>query len=577
MEGKKFGDFLNEVSLTSKADSMEAREYQINIAKSILLKGNSLVIMPTALGKTFIAVLVIAKFVREMLDGKRGRKKFLFLAPTKPLANQQAQTLQNLVDFGKTDVQIKKEIGQNAQRREFGRGKAQVGEETKPTDEPRLGGKNTLEEGLEGGALGVILMTGKTSPEKRTALWRDKNIWCYVGTPQTVEFDLLVGRMDLNDFCMVVLDEAHRAVKEYSYSFVAREAAIRNLLVIGLTASPSSRKETIDEICSNLQIENIEIRDENDADVKTFSHKIENDWVFVELPKEILVLRDLLLELLKEVLEDLKALGAIQSSDLQKHKRELLMARQRALRDLHVDSKNFSVLSLQARAMNISHGLDLVETQGIAALLVFMEGMKNRETKSKAVRVLLEDFRWEAIEEKAREIAGKGGEHPKFEALVKLLKKMKKGEKAIVFAQFRSSITKIVQVLEKVEGLAPVEFVGKSKGKGQKHQQQVMQGFREEKFNVLVSTSVGEEGLDVPEVSLVVFFESVPSEIRLIQRRGRTGRIREGKVVFLITKGTKDEAMFWVSKNREKKMRKMIEGMRGGVDFKSGQTLLSDV
>ncbi len=326
-----------------------------------------------------------------------------------------------------------------------------------------------------------------------------------------------------------------------------------------------------------MQIENIEIRDENDADVKTFSHKIENDWVFVELPKEILVLRDLLLELLKEVLEDLKALGAIQSSDLQKHKRELLMARQRALRDLHVDSKNFSVLSLQARAMNISHGLDLVETQGIAALLVFMEGMKNRETKSKAVRVLLEDFRWEAIEEKAREIAGKGGEHPKFEALVKLLKKMKKGEKAIVFAQFRSSITKIVQVLEKVEGLAPVEFVGKSKGKGQKHQQQVMQGFREEKFNVLVSTSVGEEGLDVPEVSLVVFFESVPSEIRLIQRRGRTGRIREGKVVFLITKGTKDEAMFWVSKNREKKMRKMIEGMRGGVDFKSGQTLLSDV
>ncbi|MBI5225348.1 DEAD/DEAH box helicase [Candidatus Micrarchaeota archaeon] len=562
-----FADFLSECALTEKADVLEAREYQINIAKSIISKGNSLVIMPTALGKTFVAILVIAKFVSEMLSKKRERKKFIFLAPTKPLAAQQAKTISGLVDFGGAEGQ--KEEGKKA-------GAKQVADKTNAGKET-LGGKETEnEKDAEFFGPRVVLMTGEIAPEKRQQLWGDKDVWCYVGTPQTLEFDLLAGRVDLNDFCMVVLDEAHRAVKEYSYSFVARESAGRNLLVVGLTASPSSNRQTIDEICSNLQIENIEIRDENDFDVKRFSNKIENEWVFVELPKGILFLRESLRALLKEVLEELKGFGALESSDLSRHTRELLLVRQRAVRDLHLDAKNYSVLSLQARAMNISHALDLVETQGVFALLKFMDDMKNRDSKSKAVRVLLEDFRWGAIEEKANAILKEGVEHPKFEALVKLLKNLKEGEKAIVFAQFRSSVKKIAQVLGEVGGLRPVEFVGKSRGLSQKHQQQVMQGFREEKFNILVSTSVGEEGLDVPEVGLVVFFESVPSEIRLIQRRGRTGRVRQGRVVFLITKGTKDEAMFWSSKNKEKKMRKIVEGLRKETAVKGGQRRLFD-
>ena len=52
--------------------------------------------------------------------------------------------------------------------------------------------------------------------------------------------------------------------------------------------------------------------------------------------------------------------------------------------------------------------------------------------------------------------------------------------------------------------------------------------FRKGEFNVLVSSSIGEEGLHVPDVDLVVFYEAVPSEIRYIQRRGRTGRTTPG-------------------------------------------------
>ena len=46
----------------------------------------------------------------------------------------------------------------------------------------------------------------------------------------------------------------------------------------------------------------------------------------------------------------------------------------------------------------------------------------------------------------------------------------------------------------------------------------------------LVATSIAEEGLDIPEVDLVVFYEPIPSEIRYIQRRGRTGRKTAGNV-----------------------------------------------
>ena len=48
-----------------------------------------------------------------------------------------------------------------------------------------------------------------------------------------------------------------------------------------------------------------------------------------------------------------------------------------------------------------------------------------------------------------------------------------------------------------------------------------------------MATSIAEEGLDIPEVDLVVFYEPIPSEIRYIQRKGRTGRNAAGSVIIL--------------------------------------------
>ncbi|MFH1750154.1 MAG: helicase-related protein [Candidatus Micrarchaeota archaeon] len=565
--------FLQGLSLTPSGEKLEARDYQINIAKSILRRGNSLVIMPTALGKTYVAIFVIAKIVRDMLNGTMPRKKILFLAPTKPLASQQARKISEFVDFGSggnkegnlgADMQYaqSERAGGGLEVNICGASKGKIGEDGgKPAKKRGVRKDESADLGL---VPGVTVMTGETPPEKRERLWGLEEAWCYCATPQTVEFDVLAGRVDLNNIGLVVLDEAHRAVKEYSYSFIAREAAKTNALLVGLTASPSGKREMIDEICANLQIQNIEIRDESDKDVRKYAHDIRVEWVFVELPEGLKRIQRQIFELLKEVLEQLRGLGAVDSTELRGHRRGLLELRRRVLQNIHNDPSNYQILSLHAKAMNISHAADLIEIEGVGTLLEFMRQMEGRSGQSKAVRSLLGDVRWLKAQQECMELNERGEEHPKFAKLYEILKENenKKGQ-TIVFAHYRTTVARIVSGLKEIEGLRPVEFIGKGKGgMGQKQQQQVLQKFRGGEFNVLVATSVAEEGLDIPEVGLVIFFEAVPSEIRLIQRRGRTGRVREGKAIILVAKGSKDEAMFWASRNKEKKMRQVVEGMR---------------
>ncbi|MHB8560561.1 MAG: helicase-related protein, partial [Thermoplasmataceae archaeon] len=107
---------------------------------------------------------------------------------------------------------------------------------------------------------------------------------------------------------------------------------------------------------------------------------------------------------------------------------------------------------------------------------------------------------------------------------------------------------------------------GEDEGINQKKQEGIIRGFREGEFNVLVATSVAEEGLDIPSTDLVIFYEPVPSEIRTIQRRGRTGRHHAGKVIILIYKDSRDSAYYYSSIRKEAAMRKNINRYESGVE-----------
>jgi Fanconi anemia group M protein len=103
-------------------------------------------------------------------------------------------------------------------------------------------------------------------------------------------------------------------------------------------------------------------------------------------------------------------------------------------------------------------------------------------------------------------------------------------------------------------GIQSEILIGKAGQTGLKQQEQVevVQRFRDGITRVLVATRVGEEGLDISEVNLVVFYDNVPSSIRFVQRKGRTGRKNTGRLIVLIAKDTIDEAYYWIGKRKIK-------------------------
>jgi ATP-dependent DNA helicase MPH1 len=135
--------------------------------------------------------------------------------------------------------------------------------------------------------------------------------------------------------------------------------------------------------------------------------------------------------------------------------------------------------------------------------------------------------------------------------------------RVIVFAEFRDSAEDIARVLNRHGPMIRASaFVGqadsrRSEGMNQQKQQKTIEQFKNGVFNVIVATSIGEEGLDIGQVDLIVCYDASASPIRMLQRMGRTGRKRAGNIVLLLMRG-KEEESFIKAKDNYEQMQKMI-------------------
>ncbi len=501
-----------------KPNSIEARLYQQTIfAKT--LKGNTLVVLPTGLGKTIILALLTAKRMEQYPDSY-----VLIMAPTKPLVEQHLKTFQKVFNI------IEDEI---------------------------------------------VMLTGSILPEKRLKVWKQAQI--IIATPQVVENDLLANKLDLKRCSLLGVDEAHRAVGDYAYVYAAKQYMKKaaNPLILGITASPGSGQEKISEVCKNLSITHVETRLESSSDVKPYVQKTDVEWIHLELPAKFQRIKTLLERSLSSKLKELKILGWLQSSSISIHRKDLLKLPPLITKQFDKTenvSELYLALGLVGSAIRLTHALELLETQGISSLIKYFEKMHKEASSTKGTRNLISLLNEDALivsYDIAKQISNEGFEHPKIPELRRIVSEMIQSSpdsRILVFTQYRNSAMKLSEILNTIDNVKASRFVGQAskagdKGFSQKEQLEVMQQFRDGLFNCLVATSVGEEGLDVSECDLVVFYDCVPSAIRNIQRRGRTGRQRAGRVVVLITKGTRDEGYFWAARRKERQMKRNLRDL----------------
>jgi len=502
--------------------NISPRAYQEEIYKTCKDK-NCLVVLPTGIGKTLIALMLTIERLTKFPEFK-----ILFLAPTRPLAQQHLNY-------------FKKHL-------------------------PELFA--TLE-----------LFTGKTPAEKRKKLWQNAEI--IFSTPQCIGNDIKNNLYNLKDVSLLIVDECHRCLKNYSYTYVANkyQEQAAHPRVVGLTASPGHEKAKIKQIVNNMNIEAVEIRTRESEDVKEYLQELKFEIIKVDFPEEFEKIKEHLKKILDKKILELRNRKLLFMPPTKKY---LLELQHKIMRAIASGNRNFNLLSgasAAAVAIKLQHALELLETQTLSSFQTYMLDLfkQAREEKSKAVQQLVKQPEFNLAYTLAVELIASRKEHPKLLKLKEIIaEEIKQKHKIIVFAQYRDTVTKICKTLNELQGANARVFVGQAKKQGteetglsQREQQEIIHEFSLGKINILVATQIGEEGLDIPEVHTVIFYEPIPSAIRKIQRAGRTARLMKGKLIMLVTKKTRDEAYYWAAFHKEKSMYKAIASIQE--DFEQGK------
>lgn len=509
------------------------RDYQFNITQSGLFH-NLLVALPTGLGKTFIAATIMLNWFRWTKSAQ-----IVFVAPTKPLVAQQISAC-----FGVAGI-------------------------------PRSQ---------------TTMLTGEAAPGIRSEEWKTKRV--FFMTPQTLVNDLKTGIADPKRIVLLVVDEAHRATGGYAYvevvSFLRRFN--KSFRVLALTATPGSTVESVQAVIDGLDIARVEIRTEQSLDIREYVHSKDIETQTFENSEEMVLCMDLFSRALQPLVDQLRTLNAYWGRDpmmltafgLTKARQQWMASDAGRNANMGLKAKTNAIFTVLA---SLAHAIDLLKYHGITPFyrhLLHFQSSVDGKKGGKYQRQVVQDDHYKKLMNhldpwvKNPEFIG----HPKLEYLKQVILNhfMDAGEggegssqsatKVMIFVHFRDSAEEVTRVLKRYEPMIrPHIFVGQSSAKGsdgmnQKTQLGVVEKFKKGTYNTMVATSIGEEGLDIGEVDLIVCYDSSASPIRMLQRMGRTGRKRSGNIVLLLMQGKEEESYIRAKDNYEKMQQMIASGTR---------------
>lgn len=511
----------------------KTRDYQFNITQCGLFH-NVLVALPTGLGKTFIAATIMLNWFRWTQSAQ-----IVFVAPTKPLVSQQVSSCFEIAGIPRSQT---------------------------------------------------TMLTGEASPGVRAEEWKNKRV--FFMTPQTLVNDLKTGIADPKRIVLLVVDEAHRATGGYAYVEVVKflRRFNQSFRVLALTATPGSTVESVQAVIDGLDISRVEIRTEQSLDIREYVHSRNVDVETFENSDEMILCMDLMSSTLQPLVDQLRTLNAYWGRDpmaltafgLTKARQQWMASDSGRNANMGVKAKLNAIFTVLA---SLAHGIDLLKYHGITPfyrhLLHFQSGTDGKKG-GKYQRQIVQDDSYKKMMDylgpwtKNPEFIG----HPKLEYLKQVvlnhfLDKGESGEqqdqsvtRVMIFVHFRDSAEEVTRVLNRYGPMIrPHVFVGQTSAKGsdgmdQKTQLNVVEKFKKGTYNTIVATSIGEEGLDIGEVDLIVCYDSSASPIRMLQRMGRTGRKRAGNIVLLLMQGKEEESYIKAKDNYEKMQQMIASGTR---------------
>jgi len=489
--------------------NIEWRDYQVELARSAL-GASSLVTLPTGLGKTIVAALIVAERLRADPDSS-----VVLLAPTKPLCQQHQSLMTRVLKIGP------------------GR---------------------------------IDLWTGETPQRDRTTSVPT----VLVATPQLMLNELTQGRLNLGKVLTLILDEAHRAVGNYPYVSIA-QIYLRQRSgahIVGFTASPGDPRR-LAEISANLNSERLLARTEEDDSVSKYIERTTVHLVPISMPPPMKESRGLLLS-------ELNALLSSQSvgTELRGPRPTFrsITEKMAELRRRAVSEGNYKLLNAVRTLATARRLLLMIERLDLGGPMLFLEFVNSqveragRSGSAKSLKQLLASQRVRDAVEFAKLQLSDSSPNPKLTELGRILddQVVSRGKKAIVFVSYRACAEEVLRFLQNRKSVRASLLVGQrgSGGRGgmtQKEQRQVLETFKGRGQGALVATQVGEEGLDIAGMDVVIFYDNTPSAIRLVQRLGRTARFAPGDAYLLYFSGTSDEKYLWIARRRERSMRALVK------------------
>ncbi|XP_011739979.2 Fanconi anemia group M protein isoform X3 [Macaca nemestrina] len=530
------------------------RDYQLHISRAALFC-NTLVCLPTGLGKTFIAAVVMYNFYRWFPSGK-----VVFMAPTKPLVTQQIEACYQVMGIPQSHM---------------------------------------------------AEMTGSTQAFTRKEIWCSKRVLFL--TPQVMVNDLSRGACPAAEIKCLVIDEAHKALGNYAYCQVVRELVkyTNHFRILALSATPGSDIKAVQQVITNLLIGQIELRSEDSPDILAYSYERKIEKLIVPLGEELAAIQKTYIQILESFAHSLIQRNVLMRRDIPNlTKYQIILAR-----DQFRKNPSPNIVGIQqgviegefAICISLYHGYELLQQMGMRSLYFFlcgiMDGTKGM-TRSKNELGRNEDFmklynHLECMFAHTRSTSAdsvsaiqQGDKnkkfvysHPKLKKLEEVViehfkswnaentsEKKRDETRVMIFSSFRDSVQEIAEMLSQHQPIIRVmTFVGHASGKStkgftQKEQLEVVKQFRDGGYNTLVSTCVGEEGLDIGEVDLIICFDSQKSPIRLVQRMGRTGRKRQGRIVVILSEG-REERIYNQSQSNKRNICKAISSNRQVLHF----------